>query len=106
MPSSINRFYQFVFLCVRSVPDTPTATTKTSRNDSKESAPVVAVPTANDSKPPQPQVQPTAESKPLQRNNSHESPEKEVDNDRRAAPVVSISLLISVRFVKMFEIHR
>lgn len=69
------------------VPDTPTAT-KTSR-DLKESAPVVAVPTANDSKPPQPQAQPTAENKSLIRENSHES-EKEAELDRRA-PVVSIT---------------
>lgn len=71
------------------VPDTPTAATKTSRNDSKESAPVVAVPSANDSKPPLSPSQSAAETKSLQRNNSHESPEKDADNDRRA-PVVSI----------------
>lgn len=66
------------------VPDTPTTATKTSR-DLKEAAPVVVSPTANDSKPPQPQ--PTAENKSLIRENSHES-EKEAESDRRA-PIVS-----------------
>lgn len=69
---------------VASVPDTPTAATKTSR-DLKEPAPVAAV---NDSKPPQPQAQTTAENKSLIRENSHES-DKEADSDRRA-PIVSI----------------
>lgn len=69
------------------VPDT--LSTKTSR-DLKESAPVVAVPTANDSKPPQ-SAQQTAENKSLIRNNSHEF-EKEAELDRRA-PIVSIGII-------------
>lgn len=59
---------------------------KTSR-DSKESTPAVAVPTANDKKSPQQQVQPTAEIKSPQRENSRESVE-ETDNDRRAPTIV------------------
>lgn len=77
-----------------SVPDTPTAATKTSR-DTKESAPVVAVPTANDNKPPQPQAQSSADSKILQRENSHESSEKETEIDRRAPPIVSIFFMMN-----------
>lgn len=55
----------------------------------------MAVPTANDSKPPQPQAQSTAENKSLIRENSHES-EKEAEHDRRA-PVVSITVYCNMQ---------
>lgn len=70
------------------VPDTPTAATKTVR-DSKEPATVASVPTTNDNKPPLPPAQTNAESKTLQRENSNESSEKDGESERRA-PVVSI----------------
>lgn len=77
------------------VSDTPTSMTKVPR-DSKESTPTTSI--VNDSnKQMQQQV---TERKPLHRDNSHESSDKEVpDVDRRAPVVCSIPFLVCFFFL-------
>lgn len=82
---------RFKFFHFSSVPDIPSVATKTVR-DSKESVPVASSPTTNDNKLSHSQVQVTADSKPLQREHSNESSEKEAETERRA-PVVSIEVI-------------